>query len=80
MRQAERRDQKLKVLTPIYDMIRQMGVQVRLNHLWDKKDVYKVKGVWNSRAYFLQDLKKYVPEDIEIHMAQRGGTFAQHKG
>ncbi len=79
MKQINRRRQKKRALNPIYDMVRVVKSQVRLNELWSKDDEWKVKGKWSSRAYFLQDLKKFVPDDIEIIMSQRAGTFAKVK-
>lgn len=77
MRRKEREQEKLNSLEPIYNMIRLVNDKVRMNGLWNKQDEWNVKGKWSSRAYFLQDLKKFVPADIEIYMSQRGGTFAK---
>lgn len=77
MRRNERAQQKLDSLEPIYNMIRLVNDKVRMNGLWNKTDDWNVKGKWSSRAYFLQDLKKFVPKDIKIYMSQRGGTFAK---
>lgn len=79
MKQQHRKEQKMESLDPIYNMVRLIRIKIRVNELWNKQDDWNVKGKWSSRAYFLQDLKRYVPNDISIYMTQCGGTFAKVK-
>ena len=37
----------------------------------------EVKDVWNTRAYFIQQFKKFAPRNIEIKSSQRRGTYAK---
>jgi len=74
---------KKSLLKPIFSMVRRkQGKLVRLNDLWDdpkRREVLQLEGVWNTRAFFLQDCKRYCEHDIEIEKAQKSGTFAKKR-
>jgi len=81
MRQLERRKEKLSVLSNIYadleDKLKRAGL-IRVNEIWE--GFINIDKVWSSRAYFLQDFKKYSPKYFSVHMSQRGGTFVKMVG
>jgi hypothetical protein len=78
-----KRMQKINTLAPIYDYIRgAKGKQIRVNEFWDNvesREKLLLPESWNTRAFFLQEFKRFAPDDIEIIKAQKAGTFAKVK-
>lgn len=77
-----RRVAKATALAPLYDKVRRASKKIRINDFWDDpiaNSHYSLGLTWNTRAYFLQDFKRFAPEDIEVHKAQKSGTFATSK-
>ena len=51
---------------------------IDINKEWDKEnDKYKLKTIWKSRAYFIQDLKRFAGDKFEVISVQKKGTIVK---
>ncbi len=78
MHQHLRKREKLTILNFMYaDLKKRLrgAKMIRVNEEWDKHENAHI--VWSSRAYFLQDFKKYAPKTLSVKKSQRAGTFVQ---
>lgn len=72
----KRKINKMDKLNVMYKHIRESGEQIRVNDYWNDKTKATLKKSWKTKAYFIQDFKRFLPEDLTVTMAQKKGTFA----
>lgn len=76
----ELRTKKANVINEIVSFAKAVaknGNPVKVTRFYE--EIPEAQELWRTRAYFIQELKKMLPSDVEVISRQRKGTFIKLK-